>query len=172
MSLIGESRGFAVVAFVSSGNCRARCREFRRLSRKEVVPLLVRYTRQRFGQLFELQHLGLSAVEDGLDNVGAEEREAEQALAKLRVTFSVSANSPAKRYCPSSNICFHRCARTSARIIVSSGRGLAGAQASPPSGAMILRPPRRSHAIWMRTVMVLPSNSEFCPEVLRFARNR
>ena len=56
-------------------------------------------------------------------------------LTKLRVTPSASAISAADRYLPSSSIRFHRCARASARISVSSGRGFAGAHASPPSGA-------------------------------------
>ena len=63
-----------------------RRRETCRLSRKEVVPLLVPHTRQRFGQPFELQHLGLSAVEDGFDDVRGEERQAEQPVDELRVT--------------------------------------------------------------------------------------
>ena len=58
----------------------------------------------------------------------------------------------------------------SARISVSSGRGFAGGQASPPSGAMItLRPPRRFQVIGMRTVIVEPSNSQFWPATFRFA---
>ena len=70
---------------------------------------------------------------------------------------------------PSSSNRFHRCARASARISVSSGRGFAGAHASPPSGAMItLRPPWRFQAIGMWTVIVLPSNSQFCPATFRF----
>ena len=67
-----------------------------------------------------------------------------------------SAISAADRYLPSSNILFRRCARASAQISVSSGRGFAGAHASPPSGAMItLRPPRRFQVIGMWTVMRL-----------------
>jgi hypothetical protein len=63
-------------------------------------------------------------------------------LTKLRLIPSASAISAADRNLPSSSIRFHRCALASARISVSSGRGFAGAQASPPSGAMItLRPP-------------------------------
>jgi hypothetical protein len=66
---------------------------------------------------------------------------------------------------------FHRCARASARISVSSGPGFAGAHASPPSGAMItfLWPPRCFQAIGMRTVIVLPSNSQLSPESFRLA---
>ena len=60
---------------------------------------------------------------------------------------------------PSSNIFFHRCVRVSVRISVSSGRGFADAQASPPSGAMItLRPPRRC-------MTPVSSRLTFCVEV-------
>ena len=58
-------------------------------------------------------------------------------MTKLRVTPSASASSPADRYLHSSSNRFQRCARASARISVSSGRGFVGAQALPPSGAMI-----------------------------------
>ena len=50
------------------------------------------------------------------------------------------------------------------------GVGLAGAHASPPSGAMItLRPPRRLNVIGMWTVIVLPSKSSSPPRDLPLA---
>ena len=88
---------------------------------------------------------------------------------KLRVTPSASASSPADRYLLCSSSRFHRCARASARISVSSGRGFAGAQASLPSGAIItFRPPWRFQVIGMWTAIVVPSNSQFWPKALRF----
>jgi hypothetical protein len=55
-------------------------------------------------------------------------------LTKLRLNPSALAISPAESGSgPSSNICFDRCALASARISASSGRGFAGAHASPPS---------------------------------------
>ena len=60
-----------------------------------------------------------------------------------------------------SSIRFHPCARTSARISVSSGRAFAGAQASPPSGEMItFCPPRRFHVIGIKMVMVSPLSTQ------------
>ena len=50
-------------------------------------------------------------------------------LTKLRVTPSASASAPADRYLPSSNICFHRCARV-ARISVLSRRTFVGSLAT------------------------------------------
>jgi hypothetical protein len=68
-------------------------------------------------------------------------------LTKLRPIFSASAISCAEQHLPASSIRFHRCARARARTSVSSGRDFAGAQASPPSGAMItLRILRGPHA--------------------------
>ena len=82
-------------------------------------------------------------------NFRRQQRQPKQPVDEATGTLSASASSAGRRYLPSSSNRFHRCARASARISVSSGRGFAGAHASPPSGAMMtLRPPRRFQMLW------------------------
>ena len=136
---------------------------------KERCPLLLPFVRNGVCQLPQLHRFRLPSVDDRLDNVRRQQREPQQPVDEApgnAFGFCDLCRRPIPP--PSSNL-FHRCARASARISVSSGRGFAGAQASPPSGAMItLRPPRRFQVIGMRTVMVVPSNSQLSPAILRF----
>jgi hypothetical protein len=82
-------------------------------------------------------------------------------LTKLR-SPSAAARSPADRYLPYSSIRFHRCPRAKVRISVSSGRGFAGAHASPPPGAMMWLAKTRNDVIWLaqsRVLRAMPRNS-------------
>jgi hypothetical protein len=81
-----------------------------------------------------LQALRLTAIEDRLNDVRREQRQPQQAVDEAARNLLRFCDLRRRSVFPSSSKRFQRCARVSARISVSSGRGFAGTQASPPSG--------------------------------------
>ena len=70
--------------------------------------LLLPFAGHHLGQIFELQALRLASVENGFNDVGRQQRQAEQAVDEAAGVPSASASSPAERYLHSSSIRFHR----------------------------------------------------------------
>jgi hypothetical protein len=101
--------------------------------------LFLQSARHRPCQLLQLHRFRLPPLKDRLLNIRRQQRQPEHAVDEAPSDASAWAISATDRYLPSSSIRFHRCARASVRINVSSGRGFAGPHASLPSGAVGVR---------------------------------